>query len=65
MPPDHPPDPCRLVRDPVYQQLNDHLRELIRSGKLKAGAKFPAEREIAEQFNVSRVTANKALSSLV
>ena len=28
-----------LVRDPIYQQLNQALRELIASGKFKAGDK--------------------------
>jgi len=54
-----------LVRDPVYQQLNDLLQELIRSGAFKAGQQFLTEREVAERFGVSRVTANKALSHLV
>jgi len=30
----------RLVREPVYQQLNDLLQELIRSGEFKAGQQF-------------------------
>ena len=54
-----------LVRDPVYQQLNDLLQELIRSREFKAGQQFLTEREVAERFGVSRVTANKALSHLV
>jgi GntR family transcriptional regulator len=54
-----------LVRDPVYQQLNDLLQELIRSGEFKVGQQFLTEREVAERFRVSRVTANKALSHLV
>lgn len=54
-----------LVRDPIYQQLNQALRELIASGKFKAGDKFLTERQIADEFKVSRATANKALASLV
>lgn len=49
----------------MYCQLNEKLRELIRSGEFKAGDKFLAEREIADRFGVSRVTANKALTNLV
>jgi GntR family transcriptional regulator len=55
----------KLVRDPVYKQLNDALRRLIRSGEFVRGAKFLSEREIGERFAVSRATANKALSTLV
>ncbi len=60
-----PIKPQTLVRNPVYQQLNDLLRELIRNGEFKAGQQFLTEREVAARFNVSRVTANKALSHLV
>lgn len=54
-----------LVRQPMYQQLNGELRRLLGSGKYQAGDRFPTEREVAERFQVSRVTANKALSNLV
>jgi len=57
--------PDKLVRDPVYKQLNDALRRLITSGEFTRGAKFLSEREIGERFSVSRATANKALSTLV
>lgn len=52
-----------LVRQPIYQQLNEALRGLI--GKLRAGERFLSEREISAKFEVSRVTANKALSNLI
>jgi len=55
----------RLVRAPIYQQLNQALRDLIRSGEFKVGEQFLTERQISEQFEVSRATANKALSNLV
>jgi len=54
-----------LVKEPIYQQLNHLLRSLIDSGEFKVGSKFLTEREICERFQVSRVTANKALSNLV
>jgi GntR family transcriptional regulator len=54
-----------LVKEPVYQQLNDLLQALIRRGEFKAGQQFLTEREVGERFGVSRVTANKALSHLV
>ena len=55
----------RLVRDPIYQQLNQELRRLLRGGTFGAGSKFLTEREIGARFQVSRATANKALSNLV
>jgi GntR family transcriptional regulator len=43
----------------------DSLRELIRSGEFAEGDRFLTERQVSEQFHVSRPTANKALASLV
>jgi GntR family transcriptional regulator len=54
-----------LVKTPVYQQLNVLLRELIRRGEFAPGQQFLTERQICERFEVSRATANKALSNLV
>lgn len=54
-----------LVKQPIYQQLNDALRGLLGSGEFKTGARFLTEREISQRFEVSRATANKALSNLV
>lgn len=48
-----------------HQQLIAKLRKLLRSPQFTPGAKFLTEREIAERFDTSRPTANKALSSLV
>ncbi len=53
-----------LVRSPVYQQLNQRLRSALAKG-YRAGDQFLTEREVAEKFQVSRATANKALASLV
>lgn len=55
----------RIVRDPIYQQLNELLRNAIRTRRFKPGEKFLTEREIVQEFGVSRATANKALSNLV
>jgi GntR family transcriptional regulator len=53
-----------LVRSPVYQQLNDRLRALLRA-EFGPGDQFLTERQVSERFQVSRATANKALASLV
>jgi GntR family transcriptional regulator len=55
----------KLVRDPIYLQLNQALRELLESGEFTEGQQFLTEREIGERFAVSRPTANKALANLV
>jgi GntR family transcriptional regulator len=54
-----------LVKEPMYQQLNGHLRVLVKSGECAVGSKFLTERQICERYGVSRATANKALSNLV
>ena len=48
-----------------HQQLIAKLRKLLRSRQHVPGSQFLTEREIAERFQTSRPTANKALSSLV
>ena len=54
-----------LVKEPIYQQLTTHLRQLIASHEYPAGSKFLTERQICDRFDVSRATANKVLSGLV
>lgn len=54
-----------LVKDPIYYQVNHLLREIIRTGEYHKGDKFLTERQICERFDISRATANKALSNLV
>ena len=54
-----------IIKEPVYQQLNTALRELIQSKEFEVGDKFLTEREVCAKFEVSRATANKALSNLV
>lgn len=54
-----------LVKAPIYQQLNELLRSLMRTNEFKPGQQFLTERQICERFGVSRATANKALSNMV
>ncbi|MEM6691212.1 MAG: GntR family transcriptional regulator [Planctomycetota bacterium] len=53
-----------LQRNPVYQQLHDLLKQSLRE-EYRGGDRFLSEREVSDRFDVSRATANKALSSLV
>ena len=54
-----------INKDPIYQQLHDILKDLILSEQYSPGDKFMTERTICEHYDVSRATANKALSNLV
>lgn len=58
----------RMISDdeavPFYKQLKKQILEEIKSGKLKHGDKLPSERELAEQFQISRMTARHTLSIL-
>lgn len=51
--------------EPAHAQIRRRVRELIRSGRLVEGHRLPAEPELADALGVSRMTANKAILSLV
>src|SRR5918911_2130991 len=44
--------------------IADQIRQAIVTGQLKEGPRLPPERELAEQFGVSRVTVRDALRAL-
>lgn len=48
----------------LYQQIADQIRELIDSGEFPAGARLPAERELAQRLGVSRPSLREALIAL-
>jgi len=50
---------------PLYLKLRQTLEDAIQSGRLGHGSALPAERELAEYANVSRVTVRKAVDDLV
>ena len=49
---------------PMYFQLKEFMREKIASGEWKPGDMVPSERELSEQYHISRMTARQALSEL-
>ena len=49
---------------PLYIQLKEHLRMQIETGIYPVGARLPSERELAQLYNVSRMTARQALQLL-
>ncbi len=50
---------------PRYHQLKEILRERIRTGEWKPGDLIPSERELSEQYGISRMTARQAITDLV
>ncbi len=55
------PDPAGA---PAYAQIEDTLAEAIADGALQPGHRLPAERELAGQLGVSRMTLRHALEAL-
>ncbi len=50
---------------PRYYQLKEIMREKIRIGEWKPGDLIPSERELGEQYGISRMTARQAITELV
>lgn len=50
---------------PLYNQIQQFILNQIQSGIWKPHEQLPAERILAEQFNVSRITAKNAIIGLV
>lgn len=50
---------------PMYYQIANYLRDSIRAGLWQAGDFLPPELDLAQQFNVSRVTIRQAIAELV
>lgn len=48
----------------LYRQIADQLAELIRRGEFKPGDRLPSERDLSQQFNVSRASVREALIAL-
>jgi len=50
---------------PLYLQIRDSLQQQIESGIYTDGARLPSERDLAESFGVSRMTARQAVQMLI
>jgi GntR family transcriptional regulator, transcriptional repressor for pyruvate dehydrogenase complex len=62
MEPGFEPRPVR--REGAAAQIAEQIRRAIRSGRLAAGERLPAEHELAEEFKVSRGTVREAMKIL-
>jgi GntR family transcriptional regulator of arabinose operon len=51
-------------RQPLYIQIQTYFKTLIGSGKLSENDKIPSEKELMEQFDVSRITVANALAEM-
>ena len=49
---------------PMYYQLKELLREKIAAGEWQPGDLIPSERELSQQYEISRMTARQALLEL-
>jgi len=50
---------------PIYYQLAKIFEKYILDGKLKPGEALPPEHEIAEKYDISRMTVRRAISELI
>jgi GntR family transcriptional regulator/MocR family aminotransferase len=56
-----------LERDsavPLYQQIRDHIGQLIRAGTLTPHTRLPATRQLAADLGVNRITVSNAYAEL-
>lgn len=53
------------MNEPIYKQIESHIRNLIQSKTLKQGELIPSEKQLSEEFNVTRMTVRSALNNLV
>ncbi|MFB4324485.1 substrate-binding domain-containing protein [Priestia sp. BR_2] len=51
-------------RIPLYQQIQDYIRHVIASENMKPGDRIPTEKELMDQFHVSKITVANALTGL-
>ncbi|MEU4224237.1 GntR family transcriptional regulator [Nonomuraea sp. NPDC026600] len=49
---------------PLYQQVADKIRRRITGGKIPPGHAIPSEHGLMDEFDVSRITATKAIRLL-
>ncbi|WP_248924088.1 GntR family transcriptional regulator [Paenibacillus hamazuiensis] len=50
---------------PLYVQLIEKFRNMIETGEMQSGERFPAELELAKRYGVARITVRSAIAELV
>ncbi len=56
---------AKVASRPRYKVIKDYLLDQIRSGKLEVGDKTESENALAQRFDVSRLTVQRAMRELV
>ncbi|EHB62487.1 MULTISPECIES: GntR family transcriptional regulator [Paenibacillus] len=51
-------------RIPLYQQIQDYIKQVIATENMKPGDRIPTEKELMDQFRVSKITVANALTGL-
>lgn len=49
---------------PIYEQITDQVKALIRNGKLKENDNLPSVRSLSKELKISALTVKKAYDSL-
>jgi len=55
---------CNNSQKPLYELIQSDIIEKIQKGFYKPGDRVPSEKNIMKEYNVSRITATKALTEL-
>ncbi|MEW4225328.1 GntR family transcriptional regulator [Rossellomorea marisflavi] len=51
-------------KQPIYEQINEQVKEQIMSGHLQAGKSLPSMRQLAKELSVSLITTKRAYEEL-
>ena len=52
------------MKEPIYKVIENHVRELINSDSLKEGDLIPSEKQLSEEFNVTRMGCSRLLQTV-
>jgi len=53
-----------VKKQTLYEKINNDLLLAIKNGEFKVGMRVPTEKELSEEYGVSRITSKKALDKL-
>lgn len=52
------------MQEPIYIKIHNQIKRDIENKKYRVGERIPAERQLAQQFDVSRMTLRQAIKTL-
>ncbi len=52
------------MTEPLYRKIHTELREKIVKGEYQPGAKLPSEKDLCEQYSISRITSRRVMEML-